>query len=152
LRIRVTSLAGDPAARRLVGALDRELGARYGPGEGVRYDPSLFAPPHGTFLVIESEGMPVACAGILPLSPGVAELKRMYVVPERRGTGLARRLLAELEEAARALGYRELHLMTGTAQPEAMVLYESAGYERVPNFGQYRDSASVRCYGKRISE
>ena len=72
----------------------------------------------------------------------------MFVLPEHRGHGYARALLGALEEAARVTGYRRVLLETGVAQPEAIGLYESAGYTRVPGFGLYRDSPNNRCYGK----
>ena len=64
----------------------------------------------------------------------------MYVRPTARGRGLARLLLATCEQAAVDLGFDELWLETGDAQPEAVALYLSAGYESVPAFGQYQHS------------
>ena len=62
----------------------------------------------------------------------------MYVVPRARGLGVARRMLAHLEGTAAAAGAEVMILETGTAQPEAMALYESAGYVRIESFGHYR--------------
>ena len=58
----------------------------------------------------------------------------MYVVPDARGRGLARRLLAAIEDAARELGYERVRLDTGASQPHARALYESAGYHEVPDY------------------
>ena len=80
-----------------------------------------------------------------------AEIKRMYVVPTARGLGLARRMLAHLEATAAAAGVEAMVLETGLKQPEAIALYESAGYEVVPGFGHYRDSPVNRCFGKVLS-
>ena len=77
-----------------------------------------------------------------------AEVKRMYVAPAARGLGVARRMLARLEESAAAADAEAMILETGTAQPEAMALYESSGYARIENFGHYRWSPQNRCYGK----
>ena len=71
--------------------------------------------------------------------------------PERAALGLARRLLARLEESAAAAGAEAMVLETGTAQPEAMALYESSGYARIENFGHYRWSPQNRCYGKPLA-
>jgi ribosomal protein S18 acetylase RimI-like enzyme len=74
----------------------------------------------------------------------------MYVVPSARGRGWARRLLAALEDSARGAGADLMVLETGTAQPEAIALYESSGYEPVHGFGYYRDSPTARYFGKRL--
>ena len=65
---------------------------------------------------------------------GACEIKRMYVVPDERGKGLARVLLHALEDAARGLGYQIARLDTGPRQPHAQGLYENEGYRTVPNF------------------
>jgi GNAT superfamily N-acetyltransferase len=77
-------------------------------------------------------------------------VKRVYVVPSARRSGLARVMLAHLEETARAAGADVMILETGTAQPEAVALYESAGYQAVEPFGHYRWSPLNRCFGRRL--
>ena len=67
-------------------------------------------------------------------APGTAYLKRMWVAREARGLGLGRRLLAELEDRARALGYRKVRLETEKSLTEAQHLYRSSGYIEVPRF------------------
>ncbi|TXS00620.1 GNAT family N-acetyltransferase, partial [Streptomyces sp. adm13(2018)] len=79
---------------------------------------------------------------------GDAELKRMYVIPEARGLGLARRILSALESDARTAGRTRMVLETGTAQPEAIALYTSSGYEPCTKFGLYRTYENSRCYAK----
>jgi len=96
--------------------------------------PAELGPPGGAFLVGYHEDRPVCCGGVKRLSPEACELKRMYVVPERRGRGIARALLVALEDRARALGYTIARLDTGPAQPVAQALYESAGYAPIANF------------------
>ena len=113
--------------------------------------PHQLEPPHGTFLVVlDDDGAAVACAGIRRHSDRAAELKRMWVDPAARGRGYARALLGALEAAAGELGYTELVLETGLRQPEAMALYESAGFEPIENFGYYRDSPLSRCFRKEL--
>ena len=126
------------AAEGLVAELDADLGVRYG-GEGdpVHAPAFEFDGPGGQMLLATIAGEPVGCVGLRRLTSTTAELKRMYVRPERRGRGIARALLAACEQAASDLGYRQLWLETGTLQPEAVALYLSAGYEPVPAFGQY---------------
>jgi GNAT superfamily N-acetyltransferase len=89
--------------------------------------------PHGTYLVVEQDDRPVAGGGITRLEDGVAEIKRMYVVPAARGRGHARRLLYALEDAARALGHTRLRLDTGPRQPRALALCAAAGYRAIPD-------------------
>ena len=67
----------------------------------------------------------------------------MYTAPTARGRGVARRMLAAVEESARAHGRRRMILETGDKQPEAIALYNSSGYERIDNFGYYRDEPGV---------
>ncbi len=79
-----------------------------------------------------------------------AEIKRMYVAASARRRGHARRVLAHLEAAAREAGAELMVLETGTMQPEAIAMYEAAGYERIGDFGYYSWSPLSRCYGKRL--
>jgi GNAT superfamily N-acetyltransferase len=91
-------------------------------------------PPGGMFVVGFEHGIPVCCGGIKQLPDGACEIKRMFVVPDARGRGVARALLAELEERARGLGYRLARLDTGPRQTTAQRIYERAGYEPIGNF------------------
>jgi GNAT superfamily N-acetyltransferase len=127
-----------PPASDLVAAMVAEMALVYGPIDvpGMpSATPADFAPPHGTFLVgFDDEGAPVCGGGIKRLDDEAAEIKRMYVVPSARGRGLARVLLAALEDAARDLGYTVVRLDTGPRQPHAQRLYEASGYRPIGNF------------------
>jgi GNAT superfamily N-acetyltransferase len=90
----------------------------------------------------------VASGGFRRHEDGVAEIKRMYVVEDHRGIGLARRMLVELESRAAQAGYRSAVLVTGLAQPEAIALYQSSGYTLIEPFGTYENSDLVRCFSK----
>ena len=91
--------------------------------------------PGGTFLVgWDERGTPVCCGGVKLLEGGIAEIKRMYVAPDARSRGHARRLLAGLEDAARRLGYERVRLDTGPRQPHAEALYTSAGFVEIPSY------------------
>ncbi|MBA0053405.1 GNAT family N-acetyltransferase [Streptomyces sp. AJS327] len=149
-----------PDAVRLNDAVQREYAVRYGDeGDVTPLDPSMFAPPRGVYLLAYDEaGEPVATGGWRTQEDpeegyltGDAEIKRMYVIPEARGRGLARRILALLEEDARAAGRVRMVLETGIEQPEAMELYASSGYAPLPEsdkFGLYRFKEESRCYAK----
>lgn len=145
-----------PDAVLLVEAVQDEYVARYGSRDETPVDPAMFEPPRGTFFVGYLGEVPVATGAWRRSSVEAlgthesCEIKRMYVVPLARGAGHARRVLAHLEESARAAGARAMVLETGTAQPEALALYESSGYVTVPGFGHYRDSPMNRCLAKRL--
>src|SRR6478609_6493233 len=123
----------------LIAALNAELLALY-PEEGAthfRLDADEVAPGRGAFLVAYADGAPVGCGAVRRLDDAAAEVKRMYVVPTARGTGVARALLAALEAEARRLGARRLLLETGTRLDAAMALYRRAGFVEIAAFGEY---------------
>lgn len=110
------------------------------------------APGAGVFLVAWLDGEPVGSGAVRRLGDDQAEIKRMYVVPEARRQGIARALLAALEEEARRLGVAALILETGERQPEAIALYHSAGFERCPCWGDYLASPLAVCFAKPLVE
>ena len=126
-----------------------ELLERHGrPGSGGEPPASDFEPPGGTFLVGSVEGIDVACGGVCGYDAEIAEIRRMYVVPERRGWGLARLMLGALENEARGLGYGRVRLETGIYQHEALGLYRSYGFDEIPRYGPYADDALSVCFEK----
>ncbi len=96
--------------------------------------PQELGAPGGTFLVGYRDDAAICCGGVKRLPDGTCEIKKMYVVPEARGQGVARALLYALEDAARELGYTVARLDTGPKQPAAKHLYESEGYVQIENF------------------
>jgi GNAT superfamily N-acetyltransferase len=132
-----------------------EYVVRYGTPDLTHMDAGQFAALAGAFYVGYRDDVPVTMGGwrfrtdVSRLgSQRPVEVKRMYVAPAARRDGLARLMLAHLEATARTAGADVVLLETGTAQPEAMALYESSGYERVEPFGSYRKHPSNRCYGR----
>ncbi|MER5929605.1 GNAT family N-acetyltransferase [Streptomyces sp. NPDC002054] len=149
-----------PDAVKLNDQVQLEYQERYqGEGDATPLDPAMFAPPRGLYLLAyDAAGSPVASGGWRRqeandegYSDGDAELKRMYVIPEARGLGLARRILAELEADARAAARTRMVLETGDQQPEAIALYLSSGYAMCAKFGYYRDYDSSRCMAKPLA-
>lgn len=129
--------------------MQAEYQRRYGgPGDVAPIDAGEFLAPHGTFVLAYLDDVPAAMGGwrrhgeSLP-EPGDAEIKRMYVRPQFQRRGLARTLLSHLERSAAQAGVRRLVLETGPAQPEAIALYRSAGYEDVEPFGYYASKGST---------
>src|SRR6185503_16299650 len=96
-------------------------------------------------------GNPVACGAFRPLEGNVAEIKRMFVVPDHRGRGYSKAILRELERLARENGYTTVRLETGDRQPEAIGLYQRSGYHRIPNFGIYVEDQRSVCFEKQLS-
>ena len=96
--------------------------------------PAELNPPAGAFLVGYEGETAICCGGIKRLDERTCELKRMYVVPQARGHGVARALLGALESRARDLGYTVARLDTGPRQPAAQHLYEVNGYAPIANF------------------
>ncbi|MGH3361182.1 MAG: GNAT family N-acetyltransferase [Nocardioides sp.] len=150
---------GHPDAMLMIAGVQAEYVARYGGEDETPLDPVMFDPPRGSFFIAYAGDRPVAAGGwrrrddVEALgSTHTAEIKRMYVVPDARGRGLARRVLAHLEATARAAGAEVAILETGTRQPEAMGLYASSGYLEVPKFGFYCHAPLSRCYGKRLDQ
>jgi putative acetyltransferase len=142
---------GSAVTRPLTDALADELRERYGEdGAGGEPEPAAFAAPGGHFVVAYDDGRAVACGGLARYGEREGEIRRMYVAPEARGRGLGKGVLAALEDAARALGYEALRLETGDLQPEAIGLYERAGYGRIPCYGPYVDDPHSICFGKQL--
>jgi len=156
LRIERVGL-GHPDAVKLIEEVQAEYVVRYGGPDDTPLDPEMFEPPGGSFFVGYLADVPVATGAWRSRSDvdalgtaRTAEIKRMYVAAPARGAGHARRMLAHLEETAAAGGAEVMILETGMAQPEAIALYESSGYSRIPPFGYYKDEPTVRCYARRI--
>ncbi|MFJ4872746.1 GNAT family N-acetyltransferase [Streptomyces sp. NPDC088757] len=128
LSVRRTT-ADDPLARPLLDELAHEYATRYGSSEDLsRYPVEEFAPPHGTFLLLLEQGVPVAGGAYRRYDEHTAELKRIWTHSAHRRRGLARRVLTVLEREAAARGYSRIHLTTGPRQPEARGLYLASGY------------------------
>jgi GNAT superfamily N-acetyltransferase len=146
---------GAPTVQRLVAAAQADLAERYGSGDENPIEPVEFDPPEGGFLVAYRDGEPIACGGWRTLrhaqgavDDDIAEIKRMYAVPAARGTGAAAALLRALEDSARAAGMRQMWLETGDKQPEAIAFYAKNGYERITDYGFYKDAPGVRSFGR----
>jgi GNAT superfamily N-acetyltransferase len=154
LRVELVEIT-HPDAQRLIEEVQEEYVVRYGGRDDTPISPEQFRLPLGAFYVGYDGTEPVA-SGAWRRRDDVevygsrlaAEVKRMYVAANARGRGLARVMLSHLEATAREAGAEVMIMETGTAQPEAMALYQSAGYDPIPSFGYYRDSPENRCYGR----
>ena len=131
----------------LVKRLDAELAERDGT-EHAFYDQFNKIVNLKLVIVAYENDKAVSCGAIKEVSPKSMEVKRMYTLPEHRGKGLAGNVLQELERWSRELHYKTCVLETGKRQPEAIRLYEKAGYNRIPNYGQYIGVENSVCFEK----
>ena len=102
------------------------------------------------FFVIRDNGVPIGCGGVQLFGTDYGEIKRMYIRPQFRGLGFARLMLDHLAEHARSNGVDVLRLETGIHQHDAIGLYERAGFQSIPPFGDYKPDPLSRFYEKRL--
>jgi GNAT superfamily N-acetyltransferase len=143
-----------PEATELIDELSAELAVLM---EGIwptdgrsNYVPESFDPATDAFVVGYNGQDPVCCGALRRFDQGTVEVKRMYVRPAYRSNGWGAALLAELERRARVLGYGEIVLETGEAQPAAMALYARAGYQPTAPWPPYDERDYPRCFRKRL--
>ena len=101
-------------------------------------------------LVAYNEGIPVGSGAIRQYNAESIEVKRMFVKPQYRGMGIAGLILKELEAWAGELHFNSCILETGKKQPEAISLYQKAGYSIIPNYGQYQNIENSVCMKKEL--
>jgi GNAT superfamily N-acetyltransferase len=145
--------AADPLgedATRLLHDMRAEALRRYGDLLDRAAPPPTQLPvvPRSAFIIARLDNQPVGCAALRPLDAKTAEIRRMYVVAPARRRGVARSLLAELERRAAEFGYSLIQLETGNRQPEAIALYESCGYHRIPPYGSHVGDPVSVCFQK----
>ncbi len=128
----------------------RELDVMY--GETTIDPPPLeqFRLPRAAFLVAWLDGMPIGCGAITTMNESTAHVKRVFVRSGFRGNGFGRRVMDALEKKAAELGYSMLFLETADKQLEAIRMYTSLGYERVPCAGRIPCSEQSICFERRL--
>lgn len=140
----------DPAGVELRRAQRAELDLRYG-SDDHEPGPLPSAADIDLFLIAFTDnGDPVGCGALRQLTPASVEVKRMYVTPAARGTGVATAILRALEAAALTRGWTTVRLETGTAQPDAIRFYEREGYKQIPLYGHYIGSTVSICYERTL--
>ena len=100
-------------------------------------------------VVAFENGIAVGCGAFKPFEADKVEMKRMFVKEEMRGKKIASKVLNELERWATELGFHQYVLETGIRQSAAIALYHKAGYQIIPNYGQYQGIANSVCFEKR---
>lgn len=140
----------DPAGVQLRTAQRAEVDERYGRPDS-EPGPAPTAESVRVFVVAFLGEKPVGCGALRQIDAEHGEIKRMYVTPEQRGSGVSTAVLRELERLARSYGWQRLVLETGEAQPDAIRFYTREGFTPIPCWGYYAESADSRCYGKSIA-
>jgi putative acetyltransferase len=125
-----------PMSVALIRELDAHLGTLYPAESNHLMDLEALAAPEVDFFIAQVDGAAVGCGAIKRFAE-YAEVKRVFVAPRARGLGVARQIIQALENAARSAGIDALRLETGIYQPEALALFERAGFARRGAFGDY---------------
>ena len=129
-----------PAHAALIAELDGYLSALYPPEQNHLLSVDALLQPEVTFVVARAEGCVLGCGAMVRRGREYIEVKRMFVRPASRGGRIGERILRRLEELGRSEGFAFARLETGIRQPEALRLYERAGYVPIPAFGDYAPS------------
>ena len=126
----------DPEVMRLVEALRDEVESRGAHNGMPRPTTSLAEAVQRDCdtLLAYADSEPAGTGAIRELEPGIAEIKRMYVLPAYRGAGIAGRILEELERRARGRGFGVIRLDTHDRLVEALGMYRGAGYREIPDY------------------
>ena len=137
----------NPDFMGLVRLLDADLAVRDG-SEHAFYSQFNRIDSIKYVVVAYMDSKSVGCGAIKEFSPGVMEVKRMFVTPQARNHGVATRILLELERWAREMNNQRCILETGKRQPEAIGLYTRNGYHAISNYGQYQGVENSLCFEK----
>jgi DNA-binding MarR family transcriptional regulator/GNAT superfamily N-acetyltransferase len=129
-----TSSEGRACLERYFAELAARFEAGFEPAGGVAAAAREFTPPGGAFVVARLDGA-VGCGGVR-FHGGYGEIKRMWVAPQARGMGIARRILRRLEDLFSDRGLRIVRLDTNRVLAEAQALYRSSGYREIPRFNE----------------
>jgi len=114
--------------------------------------PAPYVPPDGSLLLARRDGEAIGVAGLKPLAPGIAEIKRLYVVPEARGLGLGKQLAERAIAKARAKGYERVRLDTHRpSMAAAITLYRGLGFMEIPPYGPDL-GAQIAFFEKRLRD
>ena len=135
--------------QNLVALLDADLAVRDG-NEHAFYAQFNTIESLRHAMVCHVDNKPVGCGAFKAYDEKTVEIKRMYVLPECRGTGIGASILQALEKWAADLHFKTCVLETGKKQPEAIALYQKSGYVITKNYGQYENIENSVCMKKQL--
>lgn len=133
----------------LTKALDEDLSVKDGNEHDFYHQFNSLTGIHQAIIIYENE-KPIGCGAFKPFSTKIAEIKRMFVIPEYQGKGIGSKILEELETWAVSLNYTTCILETGIRQPDAIALYKKNGYQIIDNYGQYKGVENSICFKKQL--
>jgi len=136
--------------RNLVRLLDESLNDNYSKAQ-LEYDKYNVIQFLDTVLIANIDDQAVGCGCFRQYDKDTIEIKRMFVKADKRGIGIASKILNELENWAKELGFTKAILETGTKQHEAINLYRKHSYSQIPNYGQYADLETSICFVKNLT-
>jgi GNAT superfamily N-acetyltransferase len=142
--------SNNPDFLLLVRELDSDLRSRYDERQAI-YDQYNKVPGLDTVVLAYDNSTPVGSGCFKHFDRDSVEIKRMFVAPLKRGTGVAKFILNELEGWAKELGYTQAVLETGNKQHEAISFYQREGYVITPNYGPYIGMETSICMKKIMS-
>ena len=129
--------------------LDEEYYDRFGE-IALKYRPYNTLEGIEDFFIAYDAGKPVACMCLKRITDRIAELKRVYVLPDYRRRGIASLLLDDCESAARAKGYTRIRLETGAQMHEAIQLYKKREYSIIENYDEFAGDEICCCMEKKL--
>ncbi len=141
--------SGNQHFRQLTVELDKELAIKNGEMNDFFVQFNKIEQIKNVVLAMDGE-RPVGCGGMKEYAHRIIEIKRMYVVHDFRGKGVASCILDELEKWAKELGYQKCILETGKNMPEAIGLYKKHEYHVISNYGQYELVESSICFERNM--
>lgn len=135
--------------QRLVFELDKDLAIKNGEANDFFAKYNEIGLIKNVVLVYEAD-QAIGCGAMKEYKQGIVEIKRMFVPAEKRGNGIAQKVLFELQVWAKELGYEKCILETGDKMVEAIGLYKKSNFKIIPNYGQYANVKSSICFEKEI--
>jgi len=139
-----------PASVSLRAAQRAEIAERYGTPDSEPGPAPTGNDITAFFVAFDDDDSPLGCGGLRQLNDSEAEIKRMFVRTESRGSGVSTAILSRLEQYGRDAGWQRLLLETGDGQPDAVRFYTREGYTRIPNFGHYEHVEASLCFAKEL--
>lgn len=113
------------------------------------FDASDVCTERALFVIARKEtGEAIGCGAFRPMDETTAEIKRMYA--KEKGLGIGNKILSYLEDQAQSMGYQKIRLETRIINERAVLFYERNGYQKIPNYGIYKNREEAVCFEKEV--